>query len=175
MSSPSPFKIAVSGEKLTLLRTKLDLVTWPDELEDAGSDYGAPLDLVKRLTERWTTGYDWRAQEAAINAELPQFKLDIPVHGHGILRAHFVHQQAKRIVKRRAVPLLFVHGWPGSFIEVRKILPLLTSSAGDDDLVFDVVAPSLPGFGFTNRPERAGFAMDQYAEVSPGRVILNSF
>ena len=69
MSSPSPFKIAVPEEKLALLRTKLELVTWPDELEDAGSDYGAPLALVKRLTERWTIGYDWRAQEAAINAE----------------------------------------------------------------------------------------------------------
>ena len=176
-STPQPFQISVPQDSIDIVKRKLDATTLPPPApaSDDSWAYGAPLEDITRLLEYWKTAYDWKKHEAALNAELPQFKLDIPVHGHGILRAHFVHQQAKRIVKRRAVPLLFVHGWPGSFIEVRKILPLLTSPAGDDDLVFDVVAPSLPGFGFTNRPERAGFAMDQYAEVSPGRVILNSF
>ncbi|KAI5829925.1 alpha/beta-hydrolase [Schizophyllum commune Tattone D] len=161
MSSPSPFKIAVSEEKLALLRAKLELVTWPDELEDAGSDYGAPLALVKRLTERWTTGYDWRAQEAAINAELPQFTIDLEVEGHCPLNIHFVHQRSE---VGSAIPLLFVHGWPGSFLEARKIIPLLTA-ASEKHPSFHVVAVSLPGYGFSEAPRKRGFGLPEYAEI----------
>jgi hypothetical protein len=107
MSSEASFKIAVPDEKLALLRAKLDLTTFPDELEDAGWTYGAPLADIRRLVARWKDGYDWRQHEAEINAELPQFTRDIEVEGFGVLNIHFVHQTSKVV---DAIPLLFVHG-----------------------------------------------------------------
>ncbi|KAI5892391.1 alpha/beta-hydrolase [Schizophyllum commune H4-8] len=161
MSSPSPFKIAVPEEKLALLHQKVELVTWPDELEDAGSDYGATPALVKRLANRWSSGYDWRAQEAAINAELPQFTTNLEVEGHGKLNIHFVHKKSE---VAHAIPLLFVHGWPGSFLEARKIIPLLTA-ASEKHPSFHVVAVSLPGYGFSEAPTKRGFGLPEYAEI----------
>ena len=166
--SPEPFQISVPQDAIDALKQKLDATTLPPPAP-SGEDpwaHGAPLADIQRLLAYWRTTYDWKKHEAALNAELPQFTLDVPVHGHGALRAHFVHQQAKCDAKHRVVPLLFVHGWPGSFVEVRKVLPLLTTPGSEGELVFDVVAPSLPGFGFTSAPEKAGFALDQYAEVS---------
>ncbi|SJL07271.1 related to epoxide hydrolase [Armillaria ostoyae] len=160
--SPQPFKIAVPDEKLQLLRQKLDLANFPDELDDSGLKYGAPLADIRRLVARWKEGYDWRTHEAALNADLPQFTLDIPVDGFGTLNIHFVHQTSK---VGGAIPLLFVHGWPGSFIEVQKLLPLLTDSSSPEHPSFHVVALSLPGYGFSQAPTKQGFASAQYAEV----------
>jgi hypothetical protein len=105
--SESPFTIAVPDADLALLKDKLALVRFPDELEGAGWDYGTPLADVRRLVERWRGGYDWRAAEAALNAELPMFTRDIAVDGHGALNVHYVH---KKSAASDAVPLLFVHG-----------------------------------------------------------------
>ncbi|KAK0188259.1 Alpha/Beta hydrolase protein [Armillaria mellea] len=138
--SPQPFKIAIPDEKLHLLCQKLDLATFPDELEDSGLKYGAPLADIRRLVARWKEGYDWRVHEAALNAQLPQFTLDIPVEGFGTLNIHFVHQTSK---VGGAIPLLFVHGWPA----------------------FMLFALSLPGYGFSQAPTKQGFASAQYAEV----------
>ncbi|TFY82593.1 hypothetical protein EWM64_g1427 [Hericium alpestre] len=155
----------------TRSRNKLAHATLPDELDEAGWDYGVPLADVRRLITQWTNGYDWRAHEAALNAELPQFTCDIEIKGFGTLNIHYVH---KRSEVDSAIPLLFVHGcalrkcvtltdvWrctgPGSFIEVRKILPLLTAKPQKDEHPsFHVVALSLPGLGF---------AAVQYAEVA---------
>lgn len=124
--------------------------------------YGVPNADMERLLDYWKKTYDWRKAEAELNDELPQFTLPVTVKDHGTFQAHFVHQRAKR--EGKAIPLLFVHGWPGHFAEVRKILPLLTNPEDEDDLVFNVVAPSLPGFGFTSAPEKSGFAISQYAE-----------
>ncbi|KAL1688669.1 Alpha/Beta hydrolase protein [Schizophyllum commune] len=161
MPTTSPFKIAVTDEKLALLREKLELVTSPDELEAAGSNYGAPLTLVNRLSERWRNNYDWRAQETAINAELPQFTTDLQVEGHGSLNIHFAHRRSE---VDSAIPLLFVHGWPGSFLEARKIIPLLVA-ASEEYPSFDVVAVSLPGYGFSEAPKKRGFGLPEYAEI----------
>ncbi|KAH8077024.1 alpha/beta-hydrolase [Cristinia sonorae] len=154
------FKLAVPDTELDYLRKKLDLVRFPDELEDAGWQYGVPMDAVRRLTARWKEGFDWRAAEAKIN-ELPQFTRDIEVEGFGTLNIHYVHQKT---VAKNAIPLLFVHGWPGHFLEVSKLLPLLTSDTGDDPK-FHVVALSLPGFGFSEAPKKKAFMMSHYAEV----------
>ncbi|KAG5220290.1 alpha/beta-hydrolase [Salix suchowensis] len=142
MSLPgaTPFKIAVSDDALKQLKAKLDLATFPDELEDVGWDYGTPLKDVKRLVDRWRNGYDWREHEAKLNAELPQFTRDIEIEGHGTLNVHYVHQER-----------------PGSFIEVRKILPLLTK--GTEGPSFHVVAVGLPGYGFSEAPRRKGLAL----------------
>jgi len=99
---------------------------------------------VRRLVARWKDGFDWRAAEARIN-ELPQFTRDIDVDGFGTLNIHYVHAKSEA---KDALPLLFIHGWPGHFMEVAKILPLLTSPTGDH-LSFHVVALSLPGYGFS--------------------------
>ena len=101
-----PFTVAVPDAALALLRAKLDLARWPDELEDAGWAYGAPLADVKRLLARWRDGFHWRAVEAGIN-EIPQFTRDVEVEGHGVLNIHYVHQRSK---VGNAVPLLFLHG-----------------------------------------------------------------
>ncbi|KAL4262636.1 peptidase S33 family protein [Pleurotus pulmonarius] len=159
-TSATPFKIAVSDDVLNQLKAKLDLATFPDELDDADWDYGTPLKDVKRLVDRWRNGYDWREHEAKLNAELPQFTRDIEVDGHGTLNVHYVHQKSSN---EKAIPLLFVHGWPGSFIEVRKILPLLTK--GSEGPSFHVVAVGLPGFGFSEAPKKKGFSVPQHAEV----------
>ncbi|KAF9453152.1 alpha/beta-hydrolase [Macrolepiota fuliginosa MF-IS2] len=162
MSSETPFKIAVSDEDIALLKKKLDLTRFPDELQDAGRDYGAPLSDIQRLVAYWKDKYDWRKHEAELNAELPQFTRDIEVEGFGSLNVHYIHKKSS---VPTAIPLLFVHGWPGSFLEARKILPLLVQDSPEHPS-FHVVAISLPGFGFSEAPKKRGFAIGQYAEVS---------
>ncbi|KAH7928392.1 alpha/beta-hydrolase [Leucogyrophana mollusca] len=159
--SESSFTIAIPEEKLVTLRAKLDLATFPDELEDAGWNYGAPLADIKRLVARWKDGYDWREHERQLNEELPMFTRDIEIENFGTLNIHYVHQKSQVV---DAIPLLFVHGWPGSFIEVRKVLPLLTAAAPEHPS-FNVVALSLPGFGFSDAPRQSGFKAEQYAEL----------
>ncbi|KIK65124.1 hypothetical protein GYMLUDRAFT_194926 [Collybiopsis luxurians FD-317 M1] len=156
-----PFKISIPDSKLDILRQKLALVEFPDELEGAKWNYGVPLADIERLVARWKDGYDWRAEEAKLNEELPQYTTDIEVDGFGTLNIHYVHKKSEVV---NAVPLLFVHGWPGSFIEVRKILPLLIQSSSEFPS-FHVVAFSLPGFGFSEGAHKPRFAAEQYAEV----------
>ncbi|KAJ8073602.1 hypothetical protein PM082_011880 [Marasmius tenuissimus] len=157
----TPFTIDIPDQDILLLKDKLKLTRLPDELDDAGRDYGAPLSDIRRLVSRWTDGYDWRKHEKALNDELPQFTRDIQIDGQGTLNIHFVHKQSE---VKNAIPLLFVHGWPGSFIEVRKILPLLTAMK-EGAPSFHVVAYSLPGFGFSEGTKKKGFNLDKYAEV----------
>ncbi|KAL0575927.1 hypothetical protein V5O48_006037 [Marasmius crinis-equi] len=158
----SEFKISVSDDALNLLKQKLELTRLPDEIDGAGWDYGAPLSDIKRLIARWKDGYDWRKHEKALNEELPQFTRDIEVSdGHGVLNVHFVYKKSKA---ENAIPLLFVHGWPGSFIEVRKILPLLTA-VEEGHPSFHVVALGLPGYGFSEGTKKKGFDLKKYAEV----------
>ena len=133
----------------------------PDELEDSGWDYGAPLADIKRLVAYWKSGYDWRQHERRINSTLPQYTTDVEVDGFGTINVHFVHQESDAV---NAIPLLFCHGWPGHFLEVSKILPDLVKG-GKDAPAFHVVAPSLPNFGFSQGVSRRGFALQQYAEV----------
>ncbi|KAG6901841.1 hypothetical protein C0995_007344 [Termitomyces sp. Mi166 len=162
LQGETPFTIAVSDDQLSLLRQKLALSTFPDELDDAGWDYGVPLAEIKRLVNRWKNGFDWHKQEAALNAELPQFTRDIDVEGYETLNVHYVHKKSE---VKGAIPLLLVHGWPGSFIEFRKLLPLLIQASANHPS-FHVVAISLPGYGFSTAPSKKGFEIPQYAEVA---------
>ncbi|KZT67066.1 alpha/beta-hydrolase [Daedalea quercina L-15889] len=161
------FKLAVPDADIELLRKKLELTRLPDELEDAGWEYGVPLAHVKRLVEYWKDGYDWRKAEDEINT-LPQFTRDLDVDDFGTLNIHYIHQKS---TVESAIPLLFVHGWPGHFLEVKKMLPLLTA-ASDEHPSFHVVAPSLPNFGFSEAPKKKGFSGHQYAEVC-NRLMLS--
>ncbi|KAJ8081389.1 hypothetical protein AAF712_009959 [Marasmius tenuissimus] len=158
----SEFKISISDDAINHLKQKLELTRLPDEIDEAGWDYGAPLADIRRLVARWKDGYDWRKHEKALNEELPQFTRDIEVSGgHGTLNVHYVYKKSDA---KNAIPLLFVHGWPGSFIEVRKILPLLTA-VEQGQPSFHVVALGLPGYGFSEGAKKKGFDLTKYGEV----------
>ncbi|THX43089.1 alpha/beta-hydrolase [Aureobasidium pullulans] len=157
--APIPYQIAVPESRLEDLRKRLDLATFPDELEDAEWAYGSPLADVKRLTSYWRNTFDWRKAEAKLN-ELPNFKANVTIDGFGETELHFLHQPSPA---QDAVPLLFVHGWPGSYIEVTK---MLSSLAGDANGVkFHVVVPSLPNYAWSAGIKKKGFGLGQYAEA----------
>ncbi|CAI6331167.1 unnamed protein product [Periconia digitata] len=160
-SSITPFKISVTDEKLARLQQKLALTDFPDECVDAVNwCHGTPLSDVKRLIQHWKNSFDWRASEATLN-EFPQYTTRINIDSFGQQELHFVHQPSQ---VKNAIPLLFLHGWPGSFIEVTRILPQLVQG-GDDFPAFHVVAPSLVGFGFSSGSNRKDFGIDQQAEA----------
>ena len=106
-----PFQITVSEEALSLLNRKLRDTRFPDEIDEAEWAYGAPLADIRRLTERWRDGYDWRAHERELNA-FPMFTRLIEVQGFGELSVHYVHQRSS---VKGAIPLLFVHGCKSPF------------------------------------------------------------
>ena len=145
-----PFRIEVPDAVLDDLRRRLEATRWPDDAVEGDADPGLPVPVLRDLVDHWLSRFDWRAQERELN-ELPQFRAD--VDGFGV---HFLHQRGRG---PNPLPLVFTHGWPGSFLEARKILPLLAdpgSAGGDPEDAFDVVVPSLPGYGFSDRPSRAG-------------------
>jgi pimeloyl-ACP methyl ester carboxylesterase len=157
MSLINPFKIAIPDSELADLKERLLRTRYQDELEEVGRERGVPLADIKRIAEYWTTTFDWRKTEAALN-QLPQFTTDIAAEGFDLITVHFIH--AKSTVES-AIPLMFVHGWPGSFLEGTKIIAPLTEGTP----AFDIVIPSLPNFGFSGGIKKPGFSVDQHAEV----------
>ncbi len=154
-----PFKIDVADSVLDDLRQRLAQTRWPDEIPGSGWDYGSNLDYLKELVEYWRTGFDWRSQERMLNS-FSQFKSQ--VDGMDI---HFVHEKGKG---PKPMPLVITHGWPSTFFEMSKILPLLTdpgSHGGDPADSFDVVAPSLPGYGYSDRPAERGMQVLKVADM----------
>jgi pimeloyl-ACP methyl ester carboxylesterase len=161
-SPPVPYTISVSDHALDKLKRKLADTDYPDELDTLDQwPYGAPLSDVKRLAKHWETGFSWRAAETKIN-ELPNYRKRVSVAGFDDIDVHFVW---KKSPNPDAVPLLFCHGWPGSFIEVTKLLPLLETGEKQGKPAFHIVAPSLPNFAFSERVRKPGFALSQYAET----------
>ncbi|KAJ5167713.1 uncharacterized protein N7482_003307 [Penicillium canariense] len=157
-----PYLISVPDHDLEGLKQRLTWARFPSQLQSADQDpwdFGVPVNEVQRLVNYWKDGFDWRRAESQMN-ELPNFHTDIEVEGFGVLNIHFVHQISP---VKDAIPLLFSHGWPGSFIEVTKLLSKLKSEKGQP--AFHVVAPSLPNFGFSSGVTRRGFGLGQYAEV----------
>lgn len=161
MADISPYTISVPASRLDDLKKRLALANFPDELDGAGWEMGAPLKDVKRLTSYWRDTFDWKASEEKLNA-YPHFVTDIQCDGFEPLAIHFIHQKS---TVKNAIPLLFIHGWPGHFEEVLKILGPLTEGDGVDAPAFHVVAPSLPNFGFSEGTSKRGFAQEQYAET----------
>lgn len=146
------FKINVPDAAISELRERLLRARWPDEINDDAWEWGTRAEILRRFVDHWATDYDWRACEAALNA-LPQFRTEIDG-----LNIHFVHVRGKGPDPH---PLIITHGWPGSFVEMRGILPLLTDPAaygGDPHDAFDVVVPSLPGYGFSDAPTVPGMS-----------------
>ena len=154
-----PFNVHVPESALEDLRERLDRTRWPDEIPDSDWDYGSNLAYIKELVDYWRTGFDWRTQEATINA-FANFRAN--VDGTGV---HFIHERGKG---PNPIPLIATHGWPASFFEMYKIIPLLTDPAshgGDPADSFDVVVPSLPGFGFSDRPTQRGMHIHRIADL----------
>lgn len=150
------FNVLVSDRDLQDLYAKLELTRLPDELElPSGQewDWGIPLAVLKPIVEYWRTQYDWRAVEERINRTLPQFTTRVESLDHGLQEVHFVH---KRSDNPNATPLIFAHGWPGNFLEVSKIIDELTNPSDAKHPAFHVVAPSLPGFVFSQRASTPG-------------------
>ncbi len=155
----TPFKIEVPESVLNDLRARLEHTRWPDEVDDSGWNYGTNLSYIKELAAYWLTTYDWRAQERAIN-QFPQFQADVSGH-----RIHFIHQKGRG---RNPLPIILTHGWPSSFVEMLKLIPLLTDPAshgGDPADAFDVIVPSLPGYGFSERPSKEGMNICAIAKL----------
>jgi epoxide hydrolase len=156
---PRPFVIDIPDEVLADLDRRLAATRFPAPILGAGWSYGTDVDYLRELVGYWRTGYDWREAERQINA-VPQYLQEIS----GV-DLHFVHVPGKGPAP---MPLLFAHGWPGSFWEVSKILGPLTdpgSFGGDPEDAFSVVAPSLPGFGFSSDIRRPGMHPGAIAEI----------
>jgi pimeloyl-ACP methyl ester carboxylesterase len=147
----SPYRIDIPQGALDDLRDRLGRTRWPDELPGVGWDLGVPLDYLKGLAEYWATTYDWRGQEAALN-EFAQFTTVIDDQN-----VHFLHVRSP---EPEALPLLITHGWPGSIAEFLDIIgPLVDPAAhgGDPADAFHVIAPSIPGFGFSGPTHETGW------------------
>jgi epoxide hydrolase len=150
-SKISPYRIEIPQGALDDLRDRLGRTRWPDELPGVGWDLGVPLDYLKGLAKYWATAYDWRSQEAALNG-FSQFTTVIDDQN-----VHFLHVRSP---EPRALPLLITHGWPGSIAEFLDIIgPLADPAAhgGDPADAFHVIAPSIPGFGFSGPTHETGW------------------
>ncbi len=161
MTQPAvrPFHITVPDEALDDLRRRVAATRWPDRETVPDRSQGAQLAKLQELVRYWGTDYDWRKAEAKLNA-LPQFMTQIDG-----LDIHFIHVRSK---EPNALPLLITHGWPGSVIEFIKTIRPLTDPAahgGSAADAFDVVIPSIPGFGFSGKPSGAGWGPEHVARV----------
>ena len=161
-----PFTVDVSDAVLEDLDRRLAGARWPDEIPGVGWDYGSNLAYVQELVEYWRSGFDWRAQERLINA-MSHYRATVA--GMGI---HFVHEKGKG---QNPMPLVLTHGWPGTFFEMHKVIPLLTDPAshgGDAADAFDVVVPSMPGYGFSDHTSQRGMHVlrtsDMWVELMHG-------
>ncbi len=156
-SDVRPFTIDVSDELLDDLRSRLRNTRWPErELVDDWSQ-GTPLAYVREVCDYWAEQYDWRASETALN-RFDQFVTTIDG-----LDLHFVHQRSPH---PDATPLLLTHGWPGSIVEFHKVIDPLTNPTahgGEAADAFHVIAPSLPGYGFSGKPTVTGWGVDKIA------------
>jgi pimeloyl-ACP methyl ester carboxylesterase len=159
MMAIEPFRIQVPDTTLTDLRERLARTRFPDEVNDGDWSYGTALAYLKELVDYWRTTYDWRAAEARLN-QLPHFRVDVDG-----LTLHCIHQRGKG---PRPLPLLISHGWPGSVVEFMKVIGPLTDPAahgGDPADAFDVVAPSLPGYGFSDHAQTTGMHPGKIADL----------
>ena len=146
-----PFRVNVSDAELADLRQRIKATKWPERETVNDESQGVQFTTAQKLAQYWATDYDWRKAEAKINA-VPNFITNIDG-----LDIHFIHVRSK---EKNAMPLIITHGWPGSFIEQMKVVAPLTdptAHGGKAEDAFDVVIPSLPGYGFSGKPTAPGW------------------
>jgi microsomal epoxide hydrolase len=154
-----PFRIEVADAALEDLRQRLARTRFPDEIPGSGWGYGTNLDYLRQLVAYWRDRYDWRAAEARLN-RLPQFRARV-----GGLDIHYLHLRGKG---PRPMPLVITHGWPGSFAEFLDVIGPLSDPAshgGDPADAFDLVIPSMPGYGFSGHPTEPGMDPERIAAL----------
>ena len=154
-----PFRVNIPEEELVDLRRRIAATRWPDQETVTDQSQGIQLAKLKPLVAYWGTGYDWRKAEAKLNA-LPQFMTEID--GVDI---HFIHVRSKH---PNALPVIITHGWPGSVFEQLKVIGPLTdptAHGGRAEDAFDVVIPSMPGYGFSGKPTDTGWGPDRIART----------
>ena len=159
MSDITPFKIDVAEDDLRDLRDRLQRTRWPDRETVDDWSQGIPLAFVQDLCQYWADGYDWRKSEARLN-DFPQFRTE--VDGLGI---HFIHVRSPH---DDALPVVITHGWPGSVVEFHKVIAPLTdptAHGGKAEDAFHVVCPSLPGYGFSDKPSATGWGTERIADA----------
>jgi len=154
-----PFRVDVPEEDLIDLRRRIATTQWPEKETVADQSQGVPLATMQELARYWATDYDWRKCEAKLKA-LPQFMTEIEG-----LDIHFIHVRSKH---ENALPIIVTHGWPGSIIEQLKIISPLTdptAHGGSAEDAFDVVIPSMPGYGFSGKPTSTGWGPECMARA----------
>ena len=159
MSEIREFQIEVTDEVLDDLKQRLSMTRWPNKETPEDWSQGIPLAYMKELCDYWQHDYDWRVREERLN-QLPQFITEID--GVDI---HFIHFPS---VHENARPLIITHGWPGSVVEFHKVIEPLadpTAHGGNIEDAFHVVVPSLPGYGFSGKPEVTGWGIQKIADV----------
>ncbi|GAB3562896.1 epoxide hydrolase [Amycolatopsis endophytica] len=149
MSDIRPFRLDIPQAQLDDLHARIDLTRWPDQLPGVGWDYGIPLDYVRELTHYWRHDYDWRAHEARLN-ELGQFTTEIDGQ-----RIHFLHV---RSADPDALPLVLLHGWPGSVVEFLPVVEALSAR-------HHLVIPAIPGYGFSGPTGETGWDVPRVARA----------
>ena len=152
-----PFKINIAQDILDDLKNRLKNTRWPDEIINSGWDYGTNLSYLKELVSYWGSEFDWRKQEEQINS-FPQFMTEI-----GGLKIHFIYIKGQG---KNPIPLLLLHGWPSTFIQMLKIAPLLSGPGkGQEGISFDLVIPSLVGYGFSDASHEPGMSVSKMAGI----------
>ncbi len=153
-----PFKINISGDVLADLQQRLAMTRWPEAETAEDWEQGVPLSYLQKFCDYWQHSYDWRSREKKLN-QFEQFMTQI----NG-LDIHFVHV---RSTHSDAVPLLITHGWPGSIVEFQKVIAPLTQPeafGGDPRDAFHIICPSLPGYGFSEKPKQTGWGIETIAK-----------
>src|SRR5262245_20295933 len=154
-----PFHISVPDEQLADLRRRIAATRWPDQETVSDRSQGVQLAKFQDVVRYWGTDYDWRKAEAKLNA-LPQFMTEIEG-----LAIHFIHVKSRH---ENALPLIITHGWPGSVIEMLEVIGPLTdptAHGGSAEDAFDVVIPSMPGYGFSQAPMEIGWGDGHIAQA----------
>lgn len=157
--SISPFVINISDEELRYLASRLENARWPSAVANDHWQYGVPINYLRNLATYWQSTFDWRRQEQRLN-RFPQFTTEID--GTTI---HFLHVKSN---ESNALPLLITHGWPGSLVEFINVIEPLSFPlihGGSADQAFDVIIPSVPGFGFSGQTPDAGWDLKRIAKA----------
>lgn len=154
------FKIHVSNEKVDYLRKKIELTRWPDEINDKNWSHGTSLPFLKKLSEHWLNDFNWRHHEQKLN-DIGSYKFK----SKSGLKIHFLHSKSNNT---KGIPLLLTHGWPGSIQEFLKIIPILQNQS---PVPLNIVCPSLPGFGFSDKPTKSGMNSEEIAKIQHELMI----
>jgi len=159
VTSPTPFRISIPDADIDDLKRRLRATRFPNAAPVDDWSQGIPLAYVKEVCEYWSEKYDWRSREEALN-KFAQFKMKV-----GGLDIHFIHERSPH---ENARPLVITHGWPGSIVEFQKVIGPLTNPTrygGKAEDAFHVVCPSLPGYGFSEKPSEIGWGVQKIADT----------